>query len=207
MADSSANDITGVILAGGKARRMSGRDKGLLPLAGRPLVAHVLERLLPQVRTVAINANRNREQYARLGMEVFGDRLDGVQGPLAGMAAALEYADTELVALVPCDSPLIPLDLVQRLLDAMQRQDGEIAVAHDGRRMQPVWALLHRDLLPSLQQALAADEHKVQRWYAQHRTALADLSDCPDAFVNANTPDELAAIEQRLLRSPSGLGL
>ena len=148
------------------------------------------------------NANRNREQYAGFGVAVFGDRLEGFQGPLAGMAAAMEFADTELVALVPCDSPLIPRDLVQRLLDAMRRQDAEIAVAHDGERMQPVWTLLRRDLLPSLHRTLAADERKVDRWYTLHRVALADLSGYPDAFVNVNTPDDLAGLA-RVLRSPS----
>lgn len=201
MQDSLKLDITGVILAGGKARRMGGEDKGLLLLSGKPLIQHVLERLGPQVDHLAINANRNHERYAAFGVPVFGDTLGEYQGPLAGMAAALEQAETPLVVLVPCDSPLIPVELVQRLHHAMQQQQSEIAVAHDGRRMQPVWTLLRRDLLPSLQQTLAGGERKVDRWYAMHRTALADLSDCPDAFTNANTPEELAAMELRLKQS------
>ena len=180
---------------------MGGQDKGLLPLAGKPLIAHVLERLAPQVDQLAINANRNQTQYADFGVPVFSDRLDDFQGPLAGMAAALEQADTEWVVLLPCDSPFIPPDLVARLRRAMDTQDSDIAVAHDGRRMQPVWVLLRRNLLASLQQTLAGDERKVDRWYAKHRTALVDLSDYPEAFTNANTPEELQALEQELLKA------
>lgn len=198
MLETTEPEITGVVLAGGKARRMGGQDKGLLPLAGKALIAHVLERLTPQVKQVAINANRNQARYAEFGVPVFGDQLDDFQGPLAGMAAALEQADTELVVLLPCDSPLVPPDLVARLLRAMYEQQAEIAVAHDGRRMQPVWVLLRRELLPSLQQTLADGERKVDRWYAGHRTVTVDLSDCPPAFANANTPEELGALEQQL---------
>ena len=177
---------------------MGGQDKGLLPLAGRTLIEHVLERLSPQVDRVAINANRNQARYAEFGVPVFGDLLDDFQGPLAGMAAALEYADTELVALLPCDSPLVPLDLIARLYQAMQQQPVAIAVVHDGRRMQPVWVLLRRELLPDLQHSLGQGERKVDRWYARHPTTLVDFSDCPLAFVNANTPEELCTLEQRL---------
>ena len=201
MSKSSRPGITGVILAGGKARRMGGQDKGLLPLAGKPLIAHVLERLAPQVDRVSINANRNQTRYADLGVPVFSDQLDDYQGPLAGMAAALEQAETELVMLLPCDSPFIPPDLVARLQQALDSQQQDIAVAHDGQRMQPVWVLLRRELLPSLQQALADGVRRVDLWYAGQRTALVDLSDCPRTFANANTPEELHALEQGLLNA------
>jgi len=201
MSKLSQPSITGVILAGGKARRMGGQDKGLLPLAGKPLIAHVLERLAPQVDQIAINANRNQAAYRNFDVPVFADRLDDYQGPLAGMAAAMEQADTELVVLLPCDSPFIPPDLVARLRQALESQDKDIAVAHDGQRMQPVWVLLRRELLPRLQQALADGVRKVDHWYAGQRTAVVDLSDYPQAFANANTPEELQALEQALLNT------
>jgi len=198
MSKPSKPGITGVILAGGKARRMGGHDKGLLPLAGKPLIAHVLERLTPQVDHIAINANRNQTEYGRFGVPVFADHLDDYQGPLAGMAAALEQAETELVMLLPCDSPFIPPDLVARLHQAMDSQGMDIAVAHDGQRMQPVWVLLRHTVLPSLLQTLADGVRKVDRWYDGQRTVVVDLSDYPQAFANANTPEELQALEQAL---------
>ena len=190
--------ITGVILAGGKARRMGGEDKGLLAVAGRPLAGWALTLLAPQVGRVLLNANRNQARYAALGAEVIGDRLADFQGPLAGIAAGLAAADSELVTCIPCDSPLLPGDLIARLWRALDAHQADIAVAHDGQRMQPVCVLLRRDLLGSLQQTLATGERRVDRWYARHRTALADLSDRPDAFLNANTPQQLAALEQHL---------
>lgn len=192
------SDITGIILAGGRARRMDGADKGLLALAGRPMVAHVLERLAPQVGRVAINANRNQAAYRGFGVPVFGDRMEGFPGPLAGIAAALAEAQTELVAVVPCDVPLLPVDLVARLRRALRDGPGEIAVAADGHRMQTLCALLRRDLRASLERALAAGERRVDRWYAGHRTLAVDLSDCPGAFANVNSRGELAMLEHQL---------
>ena len=190
--------ITGVILAGGKARRMGGEDKGLLPIAGQPLVSWVMDMLAPQVSSVLLNANRNQQRYAALGATVVSDELADFQGPLAGMAAGMQAADTDYVAFVACDSPLLPADLIQRLARVLTAHDADIAVAHDGHRLQPVCALLKRDLLPSLLLTLTSGERKVDHWYALHHAVEADLSDVPDAFVNANTPEQLADIEQRL---------
>ena len=192
------SNISGVVLAGGKSRRMGGQDKGLMMVAGRPMAAWATALLTPQVDQVLLNANRNREQYQALGATVIEDQLADFQGPLAGMAAGLAAIDHDYAAFIPCDSPLLPADLVERLWDAMTAQQAEIAVAHDGQRMQPVCALLRRDLLPSLQATLASGERKVDRWYARHQVALADLSDLPDAFLNANTPEQLADLKQRL---------
>ena len=190
--------ITGIILAGGKGRRMGGDDKGLLKVAGRPLVRWVMDRISPQVGTVLVNANRNQQRYQAMGAAVIGDQLSGFQGPLAGMAAGLAVAKTDYVAFAPCDSPLLPNDLVNRLWQAMSAQQADIAVAHDGRRMQTVCVLLDRKLLPSLRQTLNDGVRKVDHWYALHRTALADFSDRPNAFLNANTPEQLAELEQHL---------
>lgn len=204
MADTDAGhtippeQITGVILAGGKARRMGGDDKGLLSVADKPLVSWVMELLSPQVGSVLLNANRNQQAYAALGATVASDELADFQGPLAGMAAGMQAAETDYVVFVACDSPLLPADLVQRLAQALTAHNADIAVAHDGRRLQPVCALLKRDLLPSLRLTLTGGERKVDHWYALHHAVEADLSDVPDAFINANTPEQLADIEQRL---------
>lgn len=196
-----ARDVTAVILAGGRARRMGGRDKGLVELNRRPLIEYALAALRPQVDAILINANRNHAAYARYGCPVIADRRGDFAGPLAGMASALAALRTRYLVSVPCDCPALPADLVARLLAARARRDAELAAAHDGRRMQPVFALLDRALLPSLERFLDDDGHKIDRWYAGHRLAVADFSDEADAFANVNTPEELARMA-RLLAGP-----
>lgn len=194
----SRDDITGVILAGGRGSRMGGEDKGLVLLDGRAMVEHVVARLRSQVGTLFISANRNQERYAAFGYPVVEDSLADYQGPLAGMASALQIASTPYVVTVPCDSPLIGADLVERLARALVREAADIAVAHDGERTHPVFLLLKRALLPSLLDFLDAGERKIDRWFEQHRVASADFSDAPDAFLNVNDPNEHRALEQRL---------
>ncbi len=196
----SADHVTGVVLAGGRAQRMGGRDKGLVEIDGVAMVQRVIERLEPQVGTVIINANRNLDRYARLGYDVVRDGLDGYLGPLAGMLRALEVARTRYVVTVPCDSPFLPDDLVPRLLDGLS-SEAVIAVAHDGERMQPVFCLLRTDLLDSLRAYLDAGQRKIDRWFAQHRVAAVDFADVPETFVNVNTPEERAAVEARWQRT------
>ncbi|MGB7932232.1 MAG: molybdenum cofactor guanylyltransferase MobA, partial [Gammaproteobacteria bacterium] len=136
--------------------------------------------------------------YAGMGYPVIEDRHSGFNGPLAGMASALSVMHTRYLVTVPCDSPALPQNLVDRLLSALAQADAELAVAHDGIRMQPVFALLERSLLPSLERFLDADGRKIDQWYAQHRLALADFSDQPNAFTNVNTPEDLAQMSQTL---------
>jgi len=192
------DQITGVVLAGGRSQRMGGQDKGLVELAGRTMIEHVVAALRPQVGALIINANRNQETYARLGYPVVPDGVGDYFGPLAGMASAMQKAGTRYILTAPCDSPLVPANLAERLYDAMSREDAEIAVAHDGERMQPVFALLRCDLLDSVLAFLASGERKIDRWYAQHRSALADFADRPETFLNVNTPAERATLEERL---------
>ncbi len=194
-------DITGVVLAGGRGERMGGIDKGLIPLNGRPMVQYVLEALRPQVGRIFINANRNQAQYAALGYDVVPDSVGGYLGPLAGMASAMRVAATPYVLTAPCDSPLVVADLAQRLYTALVSERADISAAHDGERLHPVFALLRRDLLPSLEAYLAAGERKIDRWFAGHRLAIADFSDLADAFLNVNDPQERAALEARLTGS------
>lgn len=190
--------ITAIILAGGRATRMGGADKGLVELAGRPMIAHVLAALAPQVERVLINANRNQARYAEFGHPVIADLDDGFLGPLAGLAAGLQAAATPLVLTAPCDCPLLPADLAARLRAALATADAEIAVPFDGERMQPVFALVRRELAGSLAKYLAGGDRKIDRWFAQHRLAQADFSDRPETFVNVNDPAERAALELRL---------
>lgn len=177
---------------------MGGNDKGLVQVAGRPMVEHVLEALRPQVDRVIINANRSHDIYRRYDVPVIADALPGFQGPLAGMATALRAADTPLLVTVPCDSPFVPECLVARLHAALTAAGAELATAHDGTRMQPVFALLRVELAAALESFLAGGGRKIDQWFARHRTVSADFSDQPDTFLNVNTPDEVARIESRL---------
>ncbi len=186
--------IAGGILAGGRARRLGGRDKGLITLDGRPLVAWVIERLRPQVDALLINANRHRDRYAALGHPVVPDRLEGFQGPLAGIAALLEASPHDWLLIVPCDTPRLPADLAERLWQARERQDAPAAVASDGTRRHHAHALLSRTLLPALLDHLDHGGRRLGEWLANQHPGIADFSDQPDAFANINTPEDLAAL-------------
>lgn len=198
MTDTTSALITGVVLAGGQARRMGGEDKGLVTLNGRAMIGYVLDILGPQVADILINANRNIERYQTYGYRVISDLHGDFSGPLAGMAAAMRAASTPYIVTVPCDSPLLPKDLVARLYRTLQHAGAEISVAHDGNRMQPVFALLQCSLLSSLEAFLDRGERKIDQWYAQHRVAQADFSAQPEAFINVNTPIERDALAARL---------
>ena len=191
--------ITGLVLAGGLARRMGGMDKGLVELAGRPMIEHVLHALRPQVGPLLINANRNVDRYAAYGFPVVSDTLQGFMGPLAGVLAALQRLATEFLVTVPCDAPLVAPDLVGRLHAACVANDADVAVATDGRRQQPVFLLLRAGTAPSLDAYLSGGGRKIDTWFAGLRLAEADLSDALDTFVNVNDPDERQRLEARLL--------
>lgn len=188
----SDGQLAGVILAGGRGRRMGGSDKGLQLLCGRPLVAWVAERFAPQVDELLISANRNGEHYAAFAHRVVPDANPGFAGPLAGLHAALMAASHPLLASVPCDSPLLPTDLVSRLLRAMVASGAELAVARTGERTQPVCCLCRRDVLPSLSEFLERGGRKVEEWHALLRVVQVDFDDHANAFANINTSGELA---------------
>ncbi|GGK77973.1 molybdenum cofactor guanylyltransferase MobA [Amphritea balenae] len=200
---SNTDQITAVILAGGMARRMGGIDKGWMGLDGKPLIRHVLDRIQPQTGRCLINANRSLDAYGTLGLPVVTDLAGDFEGPLMGIATGLHHAATEWVLFAPCDSPFLPVDLAERMLSQAEEQSADIAVAHDGKRLQPVVALIKRSLLESLQAVLAAGERKIDRWYAQHRMIEVDFSDSPDGFINVNRRDDLAELQQM----PKLLGL
>lgn len=195
-------DITGVILAGGRARRMGGEDKGLIEVNGRPMIDYVIRALRPQVSDLLINANRHMDKYAALGnCQVVEDETGDFVGPLAGMASAMRHCRTRFLLAVPCDSPLIAHDLAERLYDALDKNNASISSVHDGERLQPVFALLNRELLPRIHEYLQAGNRKIDTWYETQRFAIADFSDQPDMFLNINTPQERDRLEQTLVDS------
>ena len=188
--------VTGLVLAGGQGSRMGGVDKGLAPFRGRPLVAHVIERLAPQVDEILVNANRNPADYARFGHHVVADEIPGFAGPLAGFERGLAHAKGELVATVPCDSPFLPTDLVARLRAALVAAGADLAVAKTGTQPHPVFCLMRRGVHASLAQFLASGQRKIDKWYAALAVVEVAFDDEPDAFANINTRDELAGLEK-----------
>ena len=191
--------VAGLILAGGQGSRMQGSDKGLVLLRGEPLVAHVARRLAPQVGPLLLSANRNADSYARYGRVVADDtdELGAWQGPLAGLAAGLTAAaPCEWLVVTPCDTPFLPADLAQRLIAAAQAAGAPLAYAVAGGQRHPACMALRASLLPALRDYLAAGERKVGLWQSRVGGVGAPFDDAPGAFMNLNTPEELAAAER-----------
>ena len=195
------HDLTGLILAGGQGRRMGGVDKGLVPFAGRPLVAHVRDRLAGRVAELLVNANRSLADYDDFADRVIEDAEDGYQGPLMGIYSGLRAARTPWLLVVPCDTPRLPGDLVSRLVTGIGKAD--IAVAGDGQRLHPVVALMRTSLADDLAAALAAGERKIDRWYARHDWVQVDFAEGEDAFANLNTQEEKRRLELALAEEPA----
>jgi molybdenum cofactor guanylyltransferase len=196
------NDITGLILAGGRGSRMGGIDKGLQSHQGMPLALHALLRLAPQVGALMINANRNLAAYESMGAPVWPDALADYPGPLAGFLAGLERCETPYLVTVPCDSPNFPLDLVARLAEGLVAEDADLAVAATREpdaagqlqvQTQPVFCLMKATLMESLVVFTQSGQRKIDRWTGQHRCATV-LFDDADAFFNANTLDDLRRV-------------
>lgn len=187
-----ADDITGLVLAGGQGSRLGGVDKGLQDWRGRPLVQHALDRLAPQVGRLMVSANRHLADYERLGVPVWPDpgTLSGYQGPLAGVLAGLVNCDSPWLVTVPCDCPRFPADLVRRLADALA-DGGDIAIATTSQGREPAFCLMRREVEPSLRDYLLSGERKIERWTASLRRREATFDDA-SAFFNINTPDDLA---------------
>ncbi len=187
--------ITALILAGGRGSRMGSVDKGLQLFKGVPMVAHVLNRMSPQVDEVIINANRSIEQYAAFGHRVVPDTIDGFAGPLAGLHVGMMHATTPLLATAPCDSPFLPLDLVTRLHSSLAIGNADLAVAKTYDQAHPVFCLVKRELEPHLREFLANGQRKIDKWYATLRVVEVPFDDQESAFANINTEDELRALE------------
>ena len=206
-------DITGLVLAGGRGSRMGGVDKGLQNHLGMPLALHCLLRLQLQVGSAMLNANRNLGAYESMGVPVWPDTQADFAGPLAGMLVGLEHCETPWLVTVPCDTPNFPLNLVERLAAAAQAEGADIAMAATREpaqgasanadaqgqpvvQVQPVFCLLKASLLESLQTFLDSGQRKIDRWTAQHRCATVVFEDSA-AFFNANTVEELRRLGSR----------
>ncbi|MEO7205838.1 MAG: molybdenum cofactor guanylyltransferase MobA [Steroidobacteraceae bacterium] len=193
-----SNDISGLILAGGRATRMGGVDKGLQLHLGVPLAQHALERLRPQVAALMLNANRNLPAYQAMGVPVWHDEMADFPGPLAGMLAGLMHCRTPYLVTVPCDSPNFPADLVERLAQGLLHAEADLATAYTreqgGLRAQPVFCLIKTSLRDALRAFIASGERKTGLFAARHHGAKVIFDDAA-AFANANTPGELAELQ------------
>ena len=187
--------ITAIVLAGGRGSRMGYVDKGLQPFRGTPMVAHVLDRLLPQVDELLINANQNLDQYEQFGHRVVADDIEGFAGPLAGFERGLACASGDMVVTAPCDSPFLPMDLVSRLRGAVESGAYDLAVAKTGDQPHPVFCLMKRGVLDSLRTFLQSGGRKIDRWYETLRVIEVRFDDEADSFRNINTLEEIKALE------------
>lgn len=196
--DIDINQITGLILAGGRGSRMGNVDKGLKQFRGAPMALHVVMRLSPQVGMLMINANQNIGPYESFGFPVWPDQLAGFEGPLAGMQTGLIHCETEYMVTAPCDSPFLPEDLVARLAQALVAEDTDLAVAVTGegatRQPHPVFSLMKASLLPHLTLFLQGGGRKIDAWYKTLKVSEVNFPD-EAAFRNINTIDELRKFE------------
>jgi len=190
------NKVTGVVLAGGLARRMNKQDKGLIDYHNRPMVSYAVDAMAQVASTVFINANRNISEYSRFGYQVISDQTDSFDGPLAGMLSAMDHANTDILCVMPCDSPLIRAEHLTKLIDALTENNADIAVAFDGERIHPVFLALKTSLQSSLNDYLQQGDRKIDLWLEQHNLIKVDFSHTADVFLNINTLSELNTLEK-----------
>lgn len=191
MAEEFQKNITGVILAGGQSRRMKGIDKGLLQLDNKPLIKYAIDKIKPQTSNIFINTNSHIQDYAKFGFQIVEDDFQGHPGPLAGISACLNLANTEFLLCVPCDSPLLPDNLGVNLYQAIKQHNADIAYSHDGTRAQPLFALIRTSLATSVAEYLMSGNNKVETWYKQHKAIECDFSDQAVEFLNINSEQDL----------------
>jgi molybdopterin-guanine dinucleotide biosynthesis protein A len=191
--------IEGLILCGGQAQRMGGQDKGLIQLKQRPLFEHCIERLAPQVGALMLNANRNQDRYVLSKLPVYADIHLDFSGPLAGFYVGLSQCKAPYLAIVPCDSPVFPLDLVERLFIDLQASHADVSYAvtknaQDQQQNQSVFCLIRNGLKDHLSHFLDQGDRKIDRWFHQLNYAEV-LFPNESAFANINTPEELLKME------------
>ena len=189
--------VTGVILAGGLARRMNNQDKGLVKYKGRPMVSYAIAALGAVADQTLINANRNREQYEKFGLPVVADQTDSFDGPLAGVLTAMIHTEADVLIVMPCDSPLIKAEHLQKLLATRAENDADVAVAFAGERLHPVFLAIKTSLKTSLQDYLASGQRRIDCWLEQQKMVKADFSNEPEIFININTLTQLSELEAK----------
>lgn len=192
----SQTKVTGVILAGGLARRMNNQDKGLIHFKGRPLVSYAIDAMTAVTDRLIINANRNIERYRQFGLPVVADQTGSFDGPLAGVLTAMIHAETDILLVMPCDSPLFEAKHLQKLLSVRGELDADVAVAFDGVRLHPVFLAVKTALKTGLQDYLDSGQRKLENWLQQQNMVKADFSSEPQLFINLNTMAELEALER-----------
>jgi molybdenum cofactor guanylyltransferase len=193
----NTDDITALILAGGRGSRMGGTDKGLQNFNGTPMALHALMRVGGQVGYSMVNANRNLSLYESFGVDVWPDDNDEFAGPLSGFVVGLMHCKTTHLLTIPCDTPFFPQDLASRLFNGLQAADADIAMAAQGGYTQPVFCLIRKEMLESLLAFMKCGGRKIDAWTGTQKTIIVSFdhpSDDLHAFANANTPQELAAI-------------
>jgi molybdopterin-guanine dinucleotide biosynthesis protein A len=190
-------EVTGVILAGGLARRMNHQDKGLIRYKGRPMVLYAVDALAGIAARTFINANRNLEQYRQFGLPVITDLTGSFDGPLAGILSAMRHSDSNVLLVMPCDSPLIKTEHLQKLMSSLEERNADAAVAFDGERLHPVFLAVRRSLMGSLRDYLAGGQRKIGHWLEQLNTVRVDFSGTPEIFININTLTELSELENK----------
>jgi len=189
--------VTGVVLAGGLARRMNKQDKGLVDFNDQPMISYAVQAMAPVVDELLINANRNIEQYQAFSYPVISDATSDFDGPLAGIYAALNACQNEILLVMPCDSPFITAEGLTTLLNERASSDADIAVAFDGERLHPVFLALKTSLKDRLQNYLAQGERKIDRWIEQHNWVKVDFSASPEFFENINTLEQLQQLSDK----------
>lgn len=192
------HSVSAIILAGGRATRMNSIDKGLAKLQQQPLVQHIIQRLAPQVDEIFINANREIAQYETFNLPILQDENPDFIGPLAGFNLGLQHCKHDYLLTTPCDSPLIPADLVSRLMQSLVKENAAIAVAKSDGHVHPVFCLMKKSVLPSLTDFIAQGNRKVSLWQKSLAYTEVLFDDCDDAFVNVNTVEELEALALKL---------
>jgi molybdopterin-guanine dinucleotide biosynthesis protein A len=186
-------DITTLILAGGRGTRMGGQDKGLIPVSGKPAIEHVLGRLHPQSQII-ISANRNLNRYLDYGHRVVEDSISDFPGPLAGILAGLDACDTHFLLTIPVDTPFISNDFPARMKICVERNCVQACVAEYKGQMEPMFSLLHRSLIDSLRAFLDQGQRSARDWLIQIGATPVDCNDMPDQFINLNCTEDLHKI-------------
>lgn len=200
-----SEQVAGVILAGGLSRRMGGGDKCLREIGGKPILAHIIERVRPQVSALVLNANGDPTRFASFGLPVVADSVEGFVGPLGGILAGLDWVAANAphcrwLASFAGDAPFLPRDLVARFVDAVAREKADLACAVSGGQAHPVFGLWRVDLRDALRRALVEEQiYKVDRWTARYKLVQVEFPTVPvDPFFNANRPEDIGEAEKLL---------
>jgi len=196
----NSNNVTANILAGGRSSRMQGQDKGLIILGNQPMITHVIERLAPQVDRISITANRNLDDYKQFGWPIISDTLADYPGPLAGFLSGLTNIKNEWILNVPCDTPFLPGDLLQRFNAAIQNSNKNLVVASTTDGLQPTFCLVHSSLKEDLQTYLEQGGRKTGQWILNNNPVIVEYADDTMGFANINTFDELEHAGQQFTK-------